>query len=61
MCRVIGLAHVPDLKSIDDQNLRAKGERLALAIGQQLGLKREAALKISNLTSLVRNVKKGEA
>ncbi|MGM0922227.1 MAG: S-methyl-5-thioribose kinase [Bacillota bacterium] len=60
MRRVIGLAHVPDLESIDDPTLRAKGERLALAIGQLLVLKREAARKISDLTSLVRNVKNQE-
>jgi 5-methylthioribose kinase len=60
MRRVIGLAHVPDLESIDDPKLRAKGERLALAIGQQLVLKRETACKISDLTSLVRNVKNRE-
>jgi 5-methylthioribose kinase len=58
--RVIGLAHVPDLESIDDPKLRAKGERLALAIGQQLVLKRENVRKISDLTSLVRNVKNRE-
>jgi 5-methylthioribose kinase len=50
MSRVIGLAHVHDLEIIDNQ----KGERLALAIGQQLVLQREAARKINNLTSLSR-------
>jgi 5-methylthioribose kinase len=61
MRRVIGLAHVPDLESIDDPKLRAKGERLALAIGQQLVLRRGTARKISDLTSLVKDVKNREA
>ncbi|MCM3652237.1 S-methyl-5-thioribose kinase [Metabacillus litoralis] len=60
MRRVIGLAHVSDLESINDPKLRAKGERLALAIGQQLVLKRETAQKIGDLTSLVRYVKNQE-
>jgi 5-methylthioribose kinase len=60
MRRVIGLAHVPDLESIDDPQLRAKAERLALHIGQQLVLKRETVRKISDLTSFVRNVKNRE-
>jgi 5-methylthioribose kinase len=60
MRRVIGLAHVPDLESIEDHKLRAKCERLALAIGQQLVLKRETARKISDLTSLVRTIKRQE-
>ncbi|MCP3742639.1 S-methyl-5-thioribose kinase [Rossellomorea sp. BNER] len=57
MRRVIGLAHVPDLESIDDPKLRAKGERLALAIGQQLVLKRGTAQKIADLTTLVKYIK----
>jgi 5-methylthioribose kinase len=56
MRRVIGLAHVFDLESIDDPQLRAKGERMALEIGQQLVLKRETTRKISDLTALVKNV-----
>ncbi|WP_045520259.1 S-methyl-5-thioribose kinase [Neobacillus niacini] len=60
MRRVIGLAHVSDLESITDPKLREKGERLALAIGKQLVLKREAARDIRNLTSLVRNVENGK-
>lgn len=60
MRRVVGLAHVPDLESINDPQLRAKGERLALVIGQQLVLKRETAGKISHLTSLIRKVRNRE-
>jgi 5-methylthioribose kinase len=60
MRRVIGLAHVPDLESIVDPKLRAKGERLALKIGQQLVLKRETARNISDFTSIVRNFENGK-
>jgi 5-methylthioribose kinase len=56
MRRIIGLAHVQDLESINNPSLRAKGEKLALAIGQQLVLGRKTAGKVSDLTSLVRNV-----
>lgn len=34
--RVIGLAHVADLESIEDPELRVKGETMALAIGREL-------------------------
>jgi 5-methylthioribose kinase len=60
MRRVIGLAHVPDLESIDDPILRAKGEKLALAIGQPLVLRRKTVSEISDLTALVRYVKNRE-
>ncbi|MCT4479263.1 S-methyl-5-thioribose kinase [Peribacillus frigoritolerans] len=60
MRRVVGLAHVPDLESINDPKLRAKGERLALAIGQQLVLERETAGKICDLTSLIKKVRNRE-
>ncbi|PAK35565.1 S-methyl-5-thioribose kinase [Peribacillus simplex] len=60
MRRVIGLAHVPDLESIDDPKLRAKGERLALAIGQQLVLRRGTVWTICDLTALVRYIKNRE-
>jgi 5-methylthioribose kinase len=52
--RVIGLAHVSDLESITDPHLRARGEMLALAIGQQLVVKRNTVQKMSDLTSVVR-------
>lgn len=60
MRRVIGLAHVPDLESIDDPKLRAKGERLALAIGQQLVLRRGTVWTICDFTALVRYIKNRE-
>ncbi|PLT33217.1 S-methyl-5-thioribose kinase [Bacillus sp. V5-8f] len=56
MRRVIGLAHVPDLESIKDPELRARGERLALAVGQVLVLKQGTVSKITDLTTLVRNI-----
>ncbi len=56
MRRVIGLAHVADLESITDPKIRAKCERLALEIGQQLVLKRESIYRIADLTALVRKI-----
>ncbi|MEW9701920.1 S-methyl-5-thioribose kinase [Paenibacillus sp. SI8] len=54
--RVIGLAHVADLESIQDPVLRAKGERLALRIGQKLVLGRKQIHEAKDLTSLVGQV-----
>jgi 5-methylthioribose kinase len=59
MRRVIGLAHVSDLESIEDPELRAKGEMLALEIGQRLVLKRESISHIDDIASLVKTVEKG--
>lgn len=53
MRRVIGLAHVSDLESISDPILRAKGEALALTIGQELVLKRGQLQQIDDLISLI--------
>jgi 5-methylthioribose kinase len=54
MRRVIGLAHVWDLESITDPELRAKGETLALHIGQELVLKRETFTTINDILQLVK-------
>ncbi|GAB7386720.1 S-methyl-5-thioribose kinase [Bacillaceae bacterium] len=51
--RVIGLAHVADLETIEDDQQRARAERLALAIGQTLILKRESVRAIVDLISHV--------
>ncbi|MFC5653720.1 S-methyl-5-thioribose kinase [Paenibacillus solisilvae] len=56
MRRIIGLAHVPDLESVEDPNLRAKGEQLALSIGQQLVLERWQVQGINDITSRVRQI-----
>ncbi|GEN33323.1 S-methyl-5-thioribose kinase [Aneurinibacillus danicus] len=53
MRRVIGLAHVPDLESIADPALRAKGETLALCIGQELVLQRGTLSGIDDVIKLI--------
>ena len=54
--RIIGLAHVWDLESIEDPSLRAKAEKLALVIGQKLVLERRQIQEINDLTSRVRQI-----
>ncbi|HEY8343466.1 MAG TPA: S-methyl-5-thioribose kinase [Calditerricola sp.] len=56
MRRVIGLAHVADLETISDPAVRAMCEKLALAIGEALVLRRETVQRIEDLTALVRDV-----
>ncbi|MED0679257.1 S-methyl-5-thioribose kinase [Aneurinibacillus thermoaerophilus] len=53
MRRVIGLAHVSDLESITDPKLRAKGETLALTIGQELVLQRKTMTSIKDIVNVV--------
>jgi len=52
--RVIGLAHVADIETIEDVDLKARAEVIALNIGQQLILKREQMQSIADITKLVR-------
>lgn len=54
MRRIIGLAHVWDIESIEDPAVRAQSEKLALAIGRQLVLKRKSISSIDDLILLVR-------
>lgn len=54
MRRVIGLAGVADLNSIENEETRAKAERLALAIGQSLVLERHSIGSIEDLLRLVK-------
>ncbi len=54
--RIIGLAHVWDLESINDPSLRAKAEKLALSIGQELVLERRQVQRINDITSRVRQI-----
>jgi 5-methylthioribose kinase len=56
MRRIIGLAHVSDLETIIDPNLRAKGEKLALRVGQTLVLERRQLREINDMTSRVRQI-----
>jgi 5-methylthioribose kinase len=54
--RIIGLAHVEDLESINDPSLRAKGEKLALLVGQKLILERRKFQGINDMPSCVRQI-----
>ncbi|MED1791914.1 S-methyl-5-thioribose kinase [Brevibacillus nitrificans] len=54
--RVIGLAGVADLNSIEDVQVRAEAERLALAIGEALILGRNNLEESTDITDLVRTV-----
>lgn len=54
--RVIGLAGVTDLNSIEDVQVRAEAERLALAIGEALILGRNNLEESTDITDLVRTV-----
>jgi 5-methylthioribose kinase len=56
MRRIIGLAHVSDLETITDPNLRVKGEKLALRVGQTLVLERRQLREINDMTSRVRQI-----
>jgi 5-methylthioribose kinase len=58
--RVIGLAPVADLETIEDDFQRARAERLALAIGQALILERTRVQEISDLISRVLSAKAQE-
>jgi 5-methylthioribose kinase len=52
--RVIGLAGVADLNTIEDDQTRAEAERLALAIGQALILERGKIEQATDITDVVR-------
>lgn len=54
--RVIGLAGVADLNEIADERVRAEAERLALAIGQALILKRKELREGADISVLVEDV-----
>jgi len=56
--RVIGLAPVADLETIEDPHVRAKAEVLALHIGQTLINRRKTLESIGQLTAWVREVSK---
>lgn len=56
MRRVIGLAGVADLNSIEDEQKRAEAEKLALAIGQSLVMERQSIGSIEDLLRLVKNI-----
>lgn len=53
MRRVLGMAHVPDLDSIENLEHRARAQRLALNIGQVMLLKRNEINVIKELTEII--------
>lgn len=52
MRRVIGLAGVADLNTIEDEQIRAKAEILALKIGQALVISRESLTSVDELVDI---------
>lgn len=56
MRRVIGLAPVADLESIEDPAVRAEAETKALLIGEKLVLQRKSVQTVADLTNLAREV-----
>ncbi|MDN9010561.1 S-methyl-5-thioribose kinase [Brevibacillus laterosporus] len=54
--RVIGLAGVADLNRIEQEELRAEAERLALEIGQSFILNRKHFAEITDITAIVREI-----
>ena len=51
--RIVGIAHVADLDSIEDDAIRAEAERLGLAIGRRLIVERTQVTAIEDLIRLV--------
>ncbi|AZV56518.1 S-methyl-5-thioribose kinase [Clostridium sp. AWRP] len=56
MRRILGMAHVPDLDSIRDLKERAKAQRLGLAVGEKMILKRNEIDNIKGLTNLIKQI-----
>jgi 5-methylthioribose kinase len=54
--RVLGLAHVEDLESIADPDLRAAAERKVLALGRRLILKRSTMTSFNDVLYAVEEI-----
>jgi 5-methylthioribose kinase len=52
--RIIGLAHVADIQSISDPELRARAERIALNIGEGLILQNRTAVSIEEVIEIAK-------
>jgi 5-methylthioribose kinase len=52
--RIVGLAHVADIQSIPDLELRTKAERIALNIGENLILRNRQATTIEEVLDIAR-------
>lgn len=59
--RVIGLAHVADLDQISDLKERAKAQKLALKLGENMIMNRKGIARIEDFTDMVRNMTDHEA
>lgn len=54
--RIVGLAHVADLDSIEDVSVRSKGELMALQIGKELILKRNSVKNIMEMSDIITSI-----
>jgi 5-methylthioribose kinase len=54
--RVLGLAHVEDLESIADPDIRAVAERKVLALGRRLVLSRNAMTRFDDILHAVEEI-----
>jgi 5-methylthioribose kinase len=57
MRRILGLAHAPDLDSIQDERQRATAESLALSTARRWLLGRREFTSVRDLTSAVREAR----
>jgi 5-methylthioribose kinase len=56
MRRVIGLAHVPDLDSIEDLKRRAAAQKLALKLGENMVMQHNNLNTIEDFTKMIRQL-----
>ena len=59
--RILGLAHVEDLESIENPDLRAACETKALLLGRELIVNRHAYGSIASVVDYARQLQKGGA
>ena len=57
--RVLGIAHVEDLETITNENLRAKCERKALSLGRIMITTRKNFSDLNDITGLARKINQG--
>lgn len=56
MRRVVGMAHVPELDLITDDKEKAKAQRLALKIAEEIIVKRESINNINELKNIIQSI-----
>ena len=54
--RILGIAHVEDLETITDKNLRAKCEQKALALGRTMIIDRKKFSDLNDIAGLARKI-----